>query len=543
MAVHATRPRPPLPGMTAAMAPASPRSREASPASAPAPEVAIACEGLSKSFDGVPVLRDVTVRFMTGSVNVLAGENGAGKSTLFKLISGQLTPDGGALSLHGTRIRRFDPKQAQSHGVSIIPQELAPIPQMRLWQNLLIGHETTGPFGLVRRRAMIGQAAEMLAGVGLDLDPAMPMHALGLAATQMVEILKATSWDSRIVLMDEPSSSLSSRETEQLFRVIRLLRARGTCILYTSHRMEEIEAISDTVAIMRDGAIIRHEATSSLSEHQIIAHMVGREITELFPDRKLERNEAAPVLRVRELRVAGYHQSVSFTLRPGEILGFGGLVGAGRSEMLEGLFGLRDATGEVELDGSALPLGRMAESIRRGMAMVPEDRKLAGVLTSLSILDNVTLPHLNRFTGMGGLIDNPARRSRALDVLKRTQVLYSTLGQRVGTLSGGNQQKVALARWLVTGVPRVLILDEPTRGIDVGARSELYRLINDLAAQGVAILLASSDMPELINLSHRVLVMRAGGIMGELHKDELDQERILRLAMGRPNGAESDAAD
>ena len=494
---------------------------------------AIACEALSKGFDGVPVLRDVSVRFMTGSVNVIAGENGAGKSTLFKLIAGQLTPDGGTLSLHGTTVRRFDPKHAQAQGVSIIPQELAPIPEMRLWQNLLIGHETTGPLGLVKRRAMIEQAAAMLASVGLDLDPAMPMRGLGVAATQMVEILKATSWDSRIVLMDEPSSSLSSRETEQLFRVIAILRARGTCILYTSHRMEEIEAISDTVAIMRDGAIIRHAPTSELTERQIIAHMVGREITELFPDREVGENVAEPVLRVQDMRVSGYDQSVSFTVRPGEILGFGGLVGAGRSEMLEAIFGLRPATGSVLLDGTPLKLGRMDQSIARGIAMVPEDRKLAGVLTSLSILDNITLPHLDRFTGIAGLIDNAARRSKALDVLKRTQVLYATLGQRVGHLSGGNQQKVALARWLVTGMPRVLILDEPTRGIDVGARSELYKLINDLAARGVAILLASSDMPELINLSHRVLVIRAGGIMGELKKDELDQERILRLAMGR----------
>ena len=498
---------------------------------------AIACEALSKGFDGVPVLRDVSVRFMTGSVNVLAGENGAGKSTLFKLISGQLTPDGGTLSLHGVPIRRFDPKHAQALGVSIIPQELAPIPEMRLWQNLLIGHETTGPFGLVKRRAMTEQAAAMLASVGLDLDPAMPMRLLGVAATQMVEILKATSWDSRIVLMDEPSSSLSSRETEQLFRVIRILRERGTCILYTSHRMEEIEAISDTVAIMRDGAIIRHEATSVLTEREIIADMVGREITELFPDRKLERNVAAPILSVQDLLVSGYDQSISFTLRPGEILGFGGLVGAGRSEMLEAIFGLRPATGTVMLDGSRLPLGQMTQSIRRGIAMVPEDRKLAGVVTSLSILDNITLPHLDQFTGIGGLMNNTRRRSKALDVLKRTRVIYATLGQRVGHLSGGNQQKVALARWLVTGAPRVLILDEPTRGIDVGARSELYRLINDLAAQGVGILLASSDMPELINLSHRVLVIRGGGIMGELKKDELDQERILRLAMGRQDAA------
>ena len=504
----------------------------------PAADVpAIACMGLSKGFDGVPVLRDVAVQFMPGTVNVLAGENGAGKSTLFKIISGQLTPDGGTLALFGETMRRFDPKHAQALGVSIIPQELAPIPEMRLWQNLLIGHETTGPLGLIKRQVMIAQAHALLESVGLDLDPTMPMNRLGVAATQMVEILKATSWDSRIVLMDEPSSSLSSRETEQLFRVIALLRARGTCILYTSHRMEEIEKISDTVAIMRDGAIIRHAPTAQLTERQIIADMVGREITELFPDRTITAHDATPVLQVQDLHVAGYDAKISFTLRAGEILGFGGLVGAGRSEMLEAIFGLRPATGTVTLDGTPLRLGRMTESIRRGIAMVPEDRKLAGVLTSLSILDNITLPHLDQFTGPGGWMDNAARKEKALEVLGRTRVAYATLGQRVGHLSGGNQQKVALARWLVTDAPRVLILDEPTRGIDIGARSELYRLINDLASQGVAILLASSDMPELINLSHRVLVMRGGGIMGELKKDELDQERILRLAMGRVDDA------
>ena len=500
-------------------------------------EEAIACERLSKGFDGVPVLRDISVRFMMGTVNVIAGENGAGKSTLFKLIAGQLTPDQGRLSLHGAAVRRFDPRHAQSLGVSIIPQELAPIPEMRLWENLLIGHETTGPFGLVKRRAMIQQASAMLESIGLALDPAMPMRALGLAATQMVEILKATWWDSRIVLMDEPSSSLSSRETEQLFRVIAMLRARGTCILYTSHRMEEIEAIADTVAIMRDGAIIRHQQSSTLSEHEIITQMVGREITELFPERNAEANLSPPVLLVRDLLVSGYSQPVSFALRPGEILGFGGLVGAGRSEMLEAIFGLRPASGSVTLDGRPLPLGDMRQSIRRGIALVPEDRKLAGVLTSLSVLDNVTLPHLSRFTMNGGFLRNLRRRSQTLDILERTGVRYASLAQRVGHLSGGNQQKVALARWLVTGTPRVLILDEPTRGIDVGARSELYRLINELADRGVAILLASSDMPELINLSHRVLVMRGGGIMGELGRGELDQERILRLAMGRMDRA------
>ncbi len=493
---------------------------------------AVQCAGLSKGFEGVPVLRDIAVRFEPGTVNVLAGENGAGKSTLFKLIAGQLTPDAGTISLFGRRVTRFDPLAAQSLGVSIIPQELAPIPDMQVWQNLLIGRERTGLFGLVKRREMIATAAAMLAEVGLDIDPAQPMHRLGVAATQMVEIIKATSRDSRVVLMDEPSSSLSSNETEQLFRVIAQLRARGVCILYTSHRMEEIERISDTVAIMRDGAIIRHAPTSALTERQIIADMVGREITELFPDRAIEAGRA-PVLEVRDLHVAGFDSRVSFTLHAGEILGLGGLVGAGRSEMLEAIFGLRPATGHITLDSEPLRLGDMERSIRSGIAMVPEDRKLAGVLTTMSILDNVTLPHLRQFTGAGGLIDNASRRTRSLDVLERTRVHYANIGQKVGQLSGGNQQKVALARWLVTRAPKVLILDEPTRGIDVGARSELYRLINDLAAQGVAILLASSDMPELINLSHRVLVIRGGNIMGELGPDELDQERILRLAMGK----------
>ena len=495
-------------------------------------EAAVDCVGLSKGFEGVPVLRAISVRFMPGTVNVLAGENGAGKSTLFKLIAGQLTPDSGTISLFGERVHRFDPKAAQGRGVSIIPQELAPIPEMQVWQNLLIGRERTGLFGLVKRREMIETAAALLADVGLDIDPTTPMKRLGVAATQMVEIIKATSRDARIVLMDEPSSSLSSRESEQLFRVIAQLRARGACILYTSHRMEEIERISDTVAIMRDGAIIRHAPTHDLTEHQIIADMVGREITELFPDRDIAEGVRKPVLEVRDLHVAGYDASVSFTLRRGEILGFGGLVGAGRSEMLEAIFGLRPATGSVTLNGEALALGDMEQSIRRGIAMVPEDRKLAGVLTTMSILDNVTLPHLRQFMS-AGLVDNPKRRRASLAILERTRVAYATLNQKVGHLSGGNQQKVALARWLVSGSPSVLILDEPTRGIDVGARSELYLLFNELAAAGVSILLASSDMPELINLSHRVLVIRGGRIMGELGPDELDQERILRLAMGK----------
>ncbi|MGI4764341.1 MAG: sugar ABC transporter ATP-binding protein [Janthinobacterium lividum] len=497
---------------------------------------ALAFNKLCKGFDGIPVLREITARFMPGTVNVLAGENGAGKSTLFKIISGQLAPDSGILAVKGRPVLVYDPRHALGLGVSIIPQELLPIPDMKVWQNLLVGRERTRSFGFLRRREMVEQARKSLEDFNLDIDPEMPMRRLGVAATQMIEIIKATSRDSDLVLMDEPSSSLSSRETEELFRAIRMLRNRGACILYTSHRMEEIEQISDTVSIMRDGVFIRQAPTRALTERQIIADMVGRDIEDLFPGRTVSARRE-PVLEVRDFRVAGYVARTSFTVHAGEILGLGGLVGAGRSELLEALFGLRKADGQVRLDGKPVARAAPAESIRRGIAFVPEDRKLAGVLTSQSILDNVTLPHLGAFTGAGGFVDNAARRARTLDVLRRTRTKYARLGQVVAHLSGGNQQKIALARWLVIGTPRLLILDEPTRGIDVGARSEIYRLIHDLAETGVAVLLASSDMPELINLSHRILVMRGGAIAGELSRDAVDQESILRLAMGKTRDA------
>ena len=497
---------------------------------------ALAFNRLCKGFDGIPVLREITARFMPGTVNVLAGENGAGKSTLFKIISGQLAPDSGILTVKGVPVLVYDPRYARGLGISIIPQELLPIPDMKVWQNLLVGRERVSALGFLKRREMVAEARRLLEEFHLDIDPDAPMRRLGVAATQMIEIIKATSRDSDLVLMDEPSSSLSSRETEELFRAIRMLRARGACILYTSHRMEEIEQISDTVAIMRDGAFIRQAPTSTLTERQIIADMVGRDIEDLFPGRTAGARRQA-VLEVRDFRVAGYAASTSFTVHAGEIVGLGGLVGAGRSELLEAIFGLRKAAGEVTLDGTPVARSSPADSIQRGIAFVPEDRKLAGVLTSLSILDNVTLPHLAGFTGAAGFVDNAARRAQTLDVLKRTRTKYARLGQVVAHLSGGNQQKIALARWLVTGTPRLLILDEPTRGIDVGARSEIYRLIHDLAASGVAVLLASSDMPELINLSHRILVMRGGAIVGELTRDAVNQEDILRLAMGKTRDA------
>jgi ribose transport system ATP-binding protein len=478
------------------------------------------------------VLLGISARFFPGTVNVLAGENGAGKSTLFNILTGQLVPDGGTVIVYGDRVTHYNPLAAQHLGISIIPQELLPIPDMMVYENLLIGQEIRGRFGFLKRGQMIQQAREMLASVELDVDPTTPMRRLSIAATQLIEILKATSRNARIVLMDEPTSALSSRETEHLFRVIAKLKQRGTCILYTTHRMEEIEAIADTVVTLRDGRVIRHTPARETTEQQIITDMVGREVEQLFPERREVAANGTPVLVARNFHVSGYPAPNSFELQRGEILGLAGLVGAGRSELLEAIYGTRSAGGTIEIDGVPLRLGDVPQSIKRGLAMVPEDRKTAGIVTSMSVLDNVTLPHLDCFCRKAGLLETQKRRTKAKTVLDRTCVRYAHLSQKVGHLSGGNQQKIALARWLIDASPKVLILDEPTRGIDVVARGELYRLIMELADNGVSILLASSDMPELLNLSHRVLVFRNGRVMGQLGREELNQETILRLAMG-----------
>ncbi|WP_218002932.1 sugar ABC transporter ATP-binding protein [Paraburkholderia ferrariae] len=493
---------------------------------------AIDCQGVSKHYDGIPVLRNITASFPAGAVTVLAGENGAGKSTLFKILTGQIAPDAGEIHIGGERIAHFSPLYARLAGISIIPQELLPIPDMLVYENLLIGQEIRDRYGFLNRRQMIRKAEALLESVELDVDPRMPMRRLSIAATQLVEIIKATSRNARIVLMDEPTSSLSSRETEHLFRVIDRLRRKEACILYTTHRMEEIATVADYVAVLRDGQLITQQPANTITEPQIVAAMVGREINNLFPDLQSVAAGAKARLKVDGLSVAGFGAENSFSLAEGEILGLGGLVGAGRSELLEAIFGLRHSSGSVELDGVPLPRNNVRAALGGGIAMVPEDRKLAGVVVEMNVLDNTTLPHIGAFRNAFGLLRRKPRRRAALDALNTAGVRYSSLNQKVTHLSGGNQQKIALARWLITQRPKVLILDEPTRGIDVSARSDLYNQIIELAKSGVSILLASSDMPELLNLSHRVLVFRAGRIVGELPRHQLDQETILRLAMG-----------
>ncbi|HEY5857438.1 MAG TPA: sugar ABC transporter ATP-binding protein [Aldersonia sp.] len=505
---------------------------------APALEV----RNLAKSFGAVPVLRDVSFSVEPGRLTVLAGENGAGKSTLMKIVTGQLRRDRGEVLIDGAPVDHPDPAQARALGVGIVPQELAPYPDMLVYENLFVGRELRTTGGLLNRRAMITQARAMLEVFGVEIDPKSPMRHLSVALTQLVEIAKATTWGARILLLDEPTSAIPEREVDRLYAVVDRLKEQGVAMIYTTHRMAEIEELADQVIVLRDGLLVMDEPISAAPEQAIVQAMIGRPLDALFP-------ELAPPATEIGLRVAGLQlerggPTVDFSIHKGEILGLGGLVGAGRTEILEALYGIRrSVAGRVEIGGHELRRNAPAEAIRTGLAIVPEDRKGAGLVLSRSILDNGSLPHLASYS-RGGWIHR-SRRTRVEEAMKSVALKYRGLDQLVGNLSGGNQQKVVLARWLTHNCS-VLLLDEPTRGVDVGARGEIYTIIRDLAEAGLAVLLVSSDMPELIGLSHRALVARAGGIAGELSRTELDrenaQEMIFRLASGQMSTATTGGA-
>ncbi|EID78001.1 MULTISPECIES: sugar ABC transporter ATP-binding protein [Rhodococcus] len=494
---------------------------------------ALEARNLAKGFGGVPVLRDVSFSVEPGKLTVLAGENGAGKSTLMKIVTGQLRPNQGEVLIEGQPLGQVSPQHARAQGVGIVPQELAPYPDMLVYENLFVGRELRTKAGLLNRRAMISQARSMLEMFGVDIDPKGPMRHLSVALTQLVEIAKATTWGARVLLLDEPTSSIPDREVARLYTVVRQLKDQGVAMIYTTHRMAEIEELADQVIVLRDGNLVLDVPISKAPEQAIVHAMIGRPLDALFPQTAVPGSGIG--LRVSGLTVERGGPAVDFTIRKGEILGLGGLVGAGRTEILEGLFGIRRTiAGTVEVDGRSVRRNAPAEAIRAGLAIVPEDRKGAGLVLSRSVLDNGSLPHLSSYSRGGWQLGN--RRARVDEAMKSVALKSRGLDQLVGTLSGGNQQKVVLARWLTHNCS-VLLLDEPTRGVDVGARGEIYAIIRDLAAAGLAVLLVSSDMPELIGLSHRVLVARAGGIAGELDRDQLDradaQETIFRLASGQ----------
>ncbi|WP_206302279.1 MULTISPECIES: sugar ABC transporter ATP-binding protein [unclassified Streptomyces] len=494
---------------------------------------ALECRGVVKAFGGIPVLRGISLALEPGTVTALAGENGAGKSTLMKIASGQVRADAGDVTVAGEPLRHTDPRLARELGVGIVPQELAPILDMTVYENLFAGRELRRRSGLLDRRRMAAQARELLEVFDVDIDPLAPMRRLTVALRQIVEVVKNTSWGARVVLLDEPTSAISGHEVKRLYGVVNKLRERGVAVLYTTHKMEEIRALADRVVVLRDGELVEDRPCADITDDEIVHAMIGRELEDLFPALPDPGDQTA--LQVKGLHVAGFPEPVSLQARAGEIIGLAGLVGAGRTELLEALFGARTSLdGKITVSGSSVRRNSTASSISAGMALVPEDRKGAGLVLGMSVLDNGTLPRLPQFS-LGGWLRNGRRAEAVGEVMSSVRLRSKGLGQQVGTLSGGNQQKVVLARWL-TGHVKVLLLDEPTRGVDVGARSEIYRIITELAASGMTVVMASSDMAENLGLAHRVHVIREGTIAGSLDRAELScpdaQRRIFRLAAG-----------
>ncbi|AGL84430.1 MULTISPECIES: sugar ABC transporter ATP-binding protein [Pseudomonas] len=500
-----------------------------SPAVAPQEPYLLEVLNVSKGFPGVVALANVQLRVRPGTVLALMGENGAGKSTLMKIIAGIYQPDSGELRLKGRPVTFATPLAALQAGIAMIHQELNLMPHMSIAENIWIGREQQNRLGLIDHREMHRCTAALLARLRIELDPEEQVGNLSIAERQMVEIAKAVSYDSDVLIMDEPTSAITDKEVAHLFSIIADLKAQGKGIVYITHKMNEVFAIADEVAVFRDGAYIGLQRADSLDGDSLISMMVGRELSQLFPQREKPIGEL--LLKVRDLRLDGVFAGVSFDLHAGEILGIAGLMGSGRTNVAETLFGITPSDGgEIVLDGQPLRIGDPHRAIEKGLALLTEDRKLSGLFPCLSVLENMEVAVLPHYAG-GGFVQQKALRALCEDMCRKLRVKTPSLEQCIDTLSGGNQQKALLARWLMTQ-PRILILDEPTRGIDVGAKAEIYRLIASLAGEGMAVIMISSELPEVLGMSDRVMVMHEGQLMGTLDRNEATQERVMQLASG-----------
>ena len=485
---------------------------------------------VSKGFPGVVALSNVQLRVRPGSVLALMGENGAGKSTLMKIIAGIYQPDAGELRLRGKPVVFDTPLAALQSGIAMIHQELNLMPHMSIAENIWIGREQLNGLHMVNHREMHRCTAKLLERLRIDLDPEEHVGNLSIAERQMVEIAKAVSYDSDILIMDEPTSAITDKEVAHLFSIIADLKSQGKGIIYITHKMNEVFAIADEVAVFRDGAYIGLQRADSMDGDSLISMMVGRELSQLFPVR--EKPIGDLLLSVRDLRLNGIFKGVSFDLHAGEILGIAGLMGSGRTNVAEALFGITPSDGgEIRLDGQPVRISDPHLAIEKGFALLTEDRKLSGLFPCLSVMENMEMAVLPHYVSGNGFIQQKALRALCEDMCKKLRVKTPSLEQCIDTLSGGNQQKALLARWLMTN-PRILILDEPTRGIDVGAKAEIYRLIAYLASEGMAVIMISSELPEVLGMSDRVMVMHEGDLMGTLDRGEATQERVMQLASG-----------
>ncbi|MFB0844218.1 sugar ABC transporter ATP-binding protein [Paenibacillus oleatilyticus] len=496
---------------------------------------------ISKSFPGVRVLDQVTFNLTGGEVHALMGENGAGKSTLMKILGGIHRRDGGTVILKGTPCEIASPSMAQSLGIAMIHQELNLIPHLTVMENIFLGREFTyGRSGMINWGKMRQESVRFLSQLGLSIDPGIIAGELSVGQQQMIEIAKALSMNAEILVLDEPTAALTDREIEALFTVIESLKAKGVGMIYISHRMEEIFRICDRVTVMRDGHTVGTDRVADTNIDKLVKMMVGREIKDRFP--KIDVAVGEPKLEVNGLSLPGKLQDISFAVRSGEIVGIAGLMGAGRTELAKALFGVTPARqGEIRVDGRPVAIRKPVDAIRAGIALVTEDRKDEGLLLNLSVKDNISLPNLKDVSSFGFV-----SRSKETGISDRliSQLLIKTPNgeQKVGSLSGGNQQKVVIGKWLETN-PQVFILDEPTRGVDIGAKKEIYDLMNQLVSRGVAILMISSELPEVLGMSDRILVMHEGRIAGEFARGEATQEKIMHCATGggkhHANGSES----
>ncbi|WP_113554061.1 sugar ABC transporter ATP-binding protein [Hyphomicrobiales bacterium] len=490
---------------------------------------AIALEGISKSFPGVKALSDVSLALYPGSVTALIGENGAGKSTLVKILTGIYQPDEGTISVGDQEVHFPTALEAARAGVTAIHQETVLFDELSVAENIFLGHAPRNRFGLIDWKKLNADARALLSRAGADLDPTIRLRDLGIAKKHLVAIARALSIDAQVVIMDEPTAALSHKEIHELYALVERLKADGKAILFISHKFDEIFRIADRYTVFRDGTMVDEGLIADVSQDELVRLMVGRAVGSVYPKKDVAIGE--PVLTVSGYRHPTEFEDINFELRRGEILGFYGLVGAGRSEFMQSLIGVtRPSAGAVRLDGEVLVIRSPSEAIRAGIVYVPEERGRQGAIIGLPIFQNVTLPSLSR-TSRSGFLKLANEFALAREYTTRLDLRAASLDQDVGTLSGGNQQKVVIAKWLATK-PKVIILDEPTKGIDIGSKAAVHAFMSELAAQGLSVIMVSSEIPEIMGMSDRVIVMREGRIAGRFERAELTAEKLVRAAAG-----------
>ncbi len=487
-------------------------------------------DSISKEFPGVKALNNVQFRVKKGTVHALMGENGAGKSTLMKILNGMYSPDSGVIKFKDKEIKLRSPYDAIMMGISMIHQELSPVPHMTIAENIFLGREPSiGKTGIVKDREMEEKTRKLLEDLDIRLDPRTKMKDLTIANMQMVEIAKAISYNSELIIMDEPTSAISEKEVDHLFKIIRSLKEKGVSIIFISHKLDEIFKIADEVTVLRDGEYIATEPIENITKEKLIEMMVGRELKHMFPKEEAEIGEV--IFEVKNFTKKGVFYDINFKVRRGEILGIAGLMGAGRTEVVESIFGInKPDTGEVYVKGKKVRINSPADAIKNKIGLITEDRKLTGLFLPLSVRDNIIMASVDRYT-KGEFIEGKKVDDACETMRKRLKIKTPSLDQIIKFLSGGNQQKVLIARWLLT-YPDILILDEPTRGIDVGAKAEIHKLMVKMAQQGKAVVMISSELPEILGMSDRVIVMHEGRITGELSRGEATQDKIMMYATG-----------